>query len=72
MPEIHSISKFEPKSSHNYFIDANMLLYVFSPIGNYKADIQQKVADFLAKAMKVGAGMVVTSMVISEFYNKNI
>lgn len=72
MPDIHYISRFEPKASHNYFIDANMLLYLFAPIGNYKIEIQEKIGRFIQNARKTGAGLVVTSMVISEFYNKNL
>lgn len=63
------IKDFDPKTSHHIFLDANVLLYVFAPIGNYKLSVQQEITKFLDLCQSVGANLYVTSMVISEVCN---
>lgn len=72
MPNIIQLRDYEPKSSHHIFLDANILLYVFSPIGDYRKREQEQITNFLSHAKAAGTSLYVTSLVLSEFYNRQL
>ncbi|KEQ28385.1 hypothetical protein N180_01765 [Pedobacter antarcticus 4BY] len=69
MGRILKLKDFEPKGSHHIFLDANILIYAFAPLANYKIQIQEQITKFLESARKVNASLYVTSLVLSEVYN---
>ena len=69
MGKLYSWKDYEPKSSHTYLLDNSILLFLFAPIGNYKAEIQERISNFITKANSVSSSLATTSLVISEFYN---
>lgn len=69
MVEVFQLKDFEPKQSHHIFLDANVLIYAFAPIANYKHNIQRQISNFFEVSMKVNANLYVTSLVLSEIYN---
>jgi len=69
MPSSHQLKDFSPKGSHNIFLDANVLIYAFAPLANYRVDIQQQITRFLEIAKSVNTSLYVTSLVLSEVYN---
>lgn len=70
MSKIYLSRDFAPKGSQEFFIDNSVLLFAFAPVGNYNQKIQKAVDRFLADCRTVGAGLHVTSLVISEFTGK--
>ena len=66
------IRDFEPKASHSYLIDTNVLMYVFSPIGSYAEKKQELISKFIERCKSVNATIVSTSLVIGEFYHVNL
>jgi len=69
MSKVLKLKDFEPKGSHHIFLDANILIYAFAPLANYKIQIQEQITKFLESARKVNASLYVTSLVLSEVYN---
>jgi len=66
------LSDFEPKGSHLYLIDANILMYLFSPIASYAIGRQETISRFFDKCRSVNSGLITTSSVIGEFFHVNL
>jgi len=66
------LSDFEPKGSHLYLIDANILMYLFSPIASYAIGRQETISRFFDKCRNVNSGLITTSSVIGEFFHVNL
>jgi len=56
MSDHTTLRNFEPKGSHTYLIDTNILMYLFSPIGSYSAKNQETISKFLERSKSVSAG----------------
>ncbi len=69
MANIVNLREYEPKSSHHIFLDANVLIYAFAPIADYKKNVQEQITKFLEIAKKSNTSLYVTSLVLSEIYN---
>lgn len=69
MNNVLKLKDFEPKGSHHIFLDANILIYAFAPLADYKINIQEQITRFLESAKNVNASLYVTSLVLSEVYN---
>ncbi len=68
-----SVRNFNPKSSHTYFLDNNVLMLLFCPIGNYQKNTNQReYSRFFYEALNVKSGIVVNSLVLSEFCNASL
>lgn len=66
---LYNIEKFEPKANEMYLFDANVWLYLYSPVTQYSYYIREIFSQFMYKCVEVGAKICVTSLIISEFYN---
>jgi rRNA-processing protein FCF1 len=67
-----AIKDFEPKASHSYLIDTNILMYIFSPIASYGEKKQESISKFIERCKNVKAGIVTTSFVVGEFFHVNL
>lgn len=63
------ITKYEPKHSDIFFFDNNIWMYLYCPIGSYNSNIVDKYSTFYGKVISAGSRIMVSSMVLSEFYN---
>lgn len=70
MSKIYNYRGFEPKASQNFFLDNSVLLFAFAPIGNYNQKTQNAITRFLDDSRRVGSGLYITSLVVSEFTGK--
>jgi len=66
---ILDIEAYTPTQNDKLFFDANIWLYLFSPIGNYKRNIIKKYDGFLKKILKANASIFISSLILSEFFN---
>jgi predicted nucleic acid-binding protein len=66
------LKDFEPKSSHSYLIDTNILMYLFSPIASYEVKHQEQISRFLDSCRRVNAGIITTASIIGEFFHVNL
>jgi len=48
---VFDIESYTPKREDKLFFDANIWLYLFSPMGNYKRQVRKKYDSFLKKAI---------------------
>ena len=69
MSKIIALKDYEPKGSHHVFLDANVLIYAFAPLADYKIQVQEQITKFLEYARKSNTSLYVTSLVLSEVYN---
>lgn len=63
------LMSYEPKADDKIFLDTNIWLYLFCPIGNYKNEIIDQYSTVFYKILKSGCRIYTTSLVISEFFN---
>ncbi|WP_184549598.1 hypothetical protein [Mucilaginibacter sp. FT3.2] len=66
------LKDFEPKASHIYLIDTNILMYLFSPIASYGEKKQEQISRFLQQSKNIEAGLIVTSHILGEFFHVNL
>lgn len=66
------IRQFDPKGSHTYLIDTNVLVYLFSPISSYDEKKQDIAGRFLEACRRVGSTLITTSGILSEFFHVNL
>ena len=69
MNNIIDISTYNPNKNDKFFFDANIWMYLFCPIGNYRKDIVAKYDGFLKKAIQSKSLIFISSLVLSEFVN---
>ena len=69
MSSSYKLKDFSPKGSHHIFLDANVLIYAFAPLANYKLNVQEQITRFLEVCKSVNTNLYVTSLVLSEVYN---
>lgn len=70
---LFSVKNFEAKSSHIFFFDNNIWMILYCPVGNYQKEKQQRLYSvFLQEILSVNAGLVINSLVISEFCNASL
>ncbi|HZY35618.1 MAG TPA: hypothetical protein VFE53_03155 [Mucilaginibacter sp.] len=66
------LKDFEPKGSHQFLIDTNILMYLFSPIASYSEKKQEQISRFLDTCRQIQAGLITTSFVLGEFFHVNL
>ncbi len=66
---ILNIETYTPTQNDRLFFDADIWLYLFSPIGNYKRDIIKKYDGFLKNTIEANASIFISSLILSEFFN---
>lgn len=69
MSKIIDISAYTPLESDKFFFDANIWMYLYCPIGNYKKDVIDQYSSFLKKAYNARSSIFISSLVLSEFFN---
>lgn len=69
MSKIIDISTYVPLESDKFFFDANVWMYLYCPIGNYKKHIIDKYSKFLKKAIQSKSSIFISSLMLSEFFN---
>jgi predicted nucleic acid-binding protein len=72
MTDFYSIESYQPSPQDKFFFDANVWIYICNPIGNYNRNIVQKYDRFLKRALQVKAEVYVSSLVLSEFFNRSV
>jgi len=72
MTDFYSIDSYQPSPQDKLFLDANVWIYICSPIGNYKRNTVQKYDRFLKCALQAKAEVYVSSLVLSEFFNRSV
>ena len=66
------LKDFEPKASHTYLIDTNILMYLFSPIASYGEKKQEQISKFLYQSKNINSGLIITSHILGEFFHVNL
>lgn len=69
---IHDIASYTPEENAKYFIDCNVLMYVFYTNGSYAADLVSDYSQLISQIIDAGATIYVTEMLVSEFTNTYI
>jgi predicted nucleic acid-binding protein len=69
MNNIISVDSYEPKEEDKFFFDANIWMYLYCPLGNYKKKIIEKYDGFLKRIIENKASIILSSLVLSEFFN---
>ncbi|MGD9155432.1 MAG: PIN domain-containing protein [Bacillota bacterium] len=72
MTDFYSIDSYQLTPQDKLFFDANVWIYICSPIGNYNWNIVQKYDRFLKRALQVQAEVYISSLVLSEFFNRSV
>ena len=63
------INSYEPKEGDKIFIDTNIWLYLFCPIGQYKPNLINTYTRFYLKLLKNKCKIYTSTMILSEFFN---
>ena len=66
---IQDLSKYRISSADCFFLDNNVWMFLFCPIGNYKVHKQKAYSRFVADIIAHRATIYINSMVLSEFAN---
>lgn len=69
MSRLFDVSKYDPIAGEQFFLDANIWLYLFCPIGGYRKDEVDKYNKFFLKLKTKKARIYTSLMVLSEFFN---
>lgn len=69
MSRIAYTEKYRPLPKDRFFFDANVLIYIFSPIANSSKNQQAQYAAFLKKVIEAKSELFTSSLILSEFVN---
>lgn len=67
--QILDVETYTPTQNDKLFFDANIWIYLFYPVGNYKRDIIKKYDGFFKKILEVNTSIFISSLILSEFVN---
>jgi predicted nucleic acid-binding protein len=70
--KLTDITKYTPKSSDLFFFDNNIWMYLFCPLANYNKNKQKHYSSFLQSIATSRSTIFISSMVLSEFSNRNL
>ena len=70
--KLTDITKYDPKSSDIFFFDNNVWMYLFCPLGNYNRSKQRCYSSFLQSITTSRSTIFISSMILSEFSNRNL
>ena len=70
MNNIVDITKYTPLAKDKFFFDANIWLYLFCPIGDYKKNVIAKYDEFLKKIIESKSSIFISSLILSEIFNR--
>lgn len=66
---IIDINTHVPSEGNNYFLDCNVLMYIFYVNGAYASDLVSDYSSLISKIIGLNANIYLTDMLISEFVN---
>lgn len=69
MANVHAIDTYNASFSDRFFVDNNVWMFLFCPIGNYEKKKQEKYSSFIANLISNKRTIFVNSLVLSEFSN---
>ncbi len=67
---VEDIRGFYPNQNQIFFLDNNIWMFLFCPIGNSSSAKQRSYSSFIEKVKNNGATIIVSSLVLSEFANR--
>ncbi len=70
MNNVMDIETYVPQDGDKYFFDANIWLFFYCPIGNYRRNAIRKYDGFLKKAVNSKTAIYISSLTISEVVNR--
>lgn len=63
------VCSYIPSENDKIFIDTNVWLYLFCPVGQYNQDIVDVYNRFFLRLLKNKSTIYTSSMIVSEFFN---
>lgn len=70
MSKVINLKKYQPRSTDKFFFDANVWLYIFCPIGNYKQSLVAPYTSFFQSIRQTRATILTSSLILSEIINR--
>lgn len=70
MIKTQKVDEYQPKFNDNFFLDANIWLFLYCPVGDWNLAKQKKYAEFLKQCRSANSGIHINSLVLSEFCNR--
>lgn len=67
-----NISSHQPKKEDGYFLDCNVLMYIFYTNGSYKQNTIKNYSELITKIINAKAKILLTDVLLSEFINTYI
>ena len=67
--KIYNIQNYQPRQEESFLFDTNIWMYLFCPLGNYKARIIQNYSNFLKRIIIANSTISLPSIIVSEFFN---
>ena len=69
---ILDINSYTPEKGDKFFLDCNVLMYIFYPNGNYASNIVHDYSLLITKIINAQAEILITDVLLSEFINTYI
>ncbi len=63
------VRTYIPQKEDSFFIDNNIWMYLFCPVGNYNENLVNIYNDFFRKILQNKCAIYTSSIIISEFFN---
>lgn len=70
MCKIYNIVDYNPTTDDSFFVDANVWLFLYYPMGDYAKQQAGHYSIFIDKALKAGSCLYTSAQVLSEFVNR--
>lgn len=69
MSNIIDIATYNPTKDDSFFIDNNIWMYLFCPVGNYNENLVNTYSVFFQKILQNKCTIYTSSLILSEFFN---
>ncbi len=69
MAVVHHISNYKATFTDKFFIDNNVWMFLFCPIGNYEKKKQEQYSSFVEVLINKQSTIFINALVLSEFCN---
>lgn len=69
MSKVLKLSSYTFTKGDKFFLDTNIWLYLFCPVGEYKKEIVDKYNEFFFKMLKNKCEIYTSAIILSEFFN---
>lgn len=64
-----SILSYTPSSEDKFFVDNNIWMYLFCPLGNYRQETVDAYNNFFLKLLQSKCTIYTSTLILSEFFN---